>query len=273
MEEIGSLSYEVIGYCATCGKEFGRARKDTLGRRIRCAENCELAQVILADKSAKWWLRREEWLLKWQKYWSPFPILRCVHNRLTKLFRRREPKEPLPAGHFLLVSFVLIVIALILEGRFPQSWTGWAARSTFGLLLFWRLIDIFFSNTSITFTSRVPASPLRSVVFSFVAFVQIVLCFGYFYSFFAELGVIGPKESHTFSVMEAVYYSFGTIATVGYGSLEPKHCVGQLLVASELVLGLYFIVIILAQVSAWALQSKVELGTFSWDELKADTRD
>jgi hypothetical protein len=136
--------------------------------------------------------------------------------------------------------------------------------------LAWRFVDIFFSNTSITFTSRFPANPLRSVIFSFTAFVQIVLCYGYFYCLLDALGAVGPKENQTFFVVEAVYYSFGTIATVGYGSLEPKNPLGQLIVASELVLGLYFVVIILAQVGAWTNQSKVELGRWPWDALKQD---
>jgi len=95
-----------------------------------------------------------------------------------------------------------------------------------------------------------------------------VLCYGYFYSVLNDFGTVGPKENQTFSVIEAVYYAFGTIATVGYGSLEPKNPVGQMVVASELMLGLYFVVIILAQVGTWNNQSKVELGSLPWDDLK-----
>ena len=102
-----------------------------------------------------------------------------------------------------------------------------------------------------------------------VAYVQIVLCYGYFYSVLNDFGAMCAKEQgFAFSVIEAVYFSFGTIATVGYGDVVPKNALGRAVVASELVLGLYFVVIILAQVSSWTNQSKVELGSLPWDELK-----
>ena len=134
--------------------------------------------------------------------------------------------------------------------------------------MLWRFIDIFLSNTSITFTSRFAANPLRSVVFSLATYLQIVLCYAYIYCVLVDFDVIVPKPMETFSVMETLYFSFGTIATVGYGLVEARGALGEMVVASELVLGLYFVVIILAQVAAWSGQSKVELGRFSWDDLK-----
>lgn len=268
MDKIGELPYSVRGYCATCGRNFGNAKKGSLGRRIRCDNPSHLAQVISADESAEWWLRREEWLLAWQNSRSPFPILRCLQRKLCQKFCGKEPEKPLQAGRFLLVCFGVFVLAFVLEAQFVPSWVQLAGRLTLGPLLLWRFVDIFFSNTSITFTSRFPANPLRSVVLSLAAFVQIVLSYAYLFCVLEDFGVIGPKASRPSSVIDAVYFSFGTIATVGYGSLEPKNPVGQLVVASELVLGLYFVVIILAQVGAWTNQSKVELGSLAWDDLK-----
>jgi len=268
MDKIGKLPYRVLGYCATCGKRFGEAKKEFLGCRIQCTEPSHLAQVISADEPAEWWLRKEEWLLKWQLRYSPFRVLREIQRSLSKKFCRKEPSKLLQAGPYLLACFGFIIIALLLEHRVFPSWVRWTGRLTVGLILSWRFVDIFFSNTSITFTSRFPANPLRSVLFSLASFVQIVLCYGYFYCVLNDLGAVLAKNGYTFSVIEAVYYSFGTIATVGYGSLEPKNPFGQLVVASELMLGLYFVVIILAQVGTWTNQSKVELGCLPWDDLK-----
>jgi len=272
MDDTAKLPYSVRGYCATCGKEFGTAKKEFLGRRIDCTDPDHLAQVISADSPAEWWLRREEWLLRWQTgrgrrfLCSPFPLLRRLQRYLSLKLRKKEPAKPIPAGTFLLLSFALIVLALITEAIFCAQWIRW----TIGLFVLWRFIDIFFSNTSITFTSRLPASPLRSVVFSFLTYVQIVLCYSFFYCVLFDFDVVGGKENNSFSVIESVYFSFGTIATVGYGMVEPKNLLGKLFVASELVLGLYFAVIILAQVAAWTNQSKVELGRFPWNDLKQD---
>ena len=268
-DQIGELPYAVCGYCATCGKRFGAAKKGSLGRRIACPRGAShLAQVISADRPAEWWLRRERSLLTWQTKHSPFAQLRSLHRKLYQKLCGHAPEKEVQAGHFLTASFSLLVVALVLECRFVPCWARWAGRLTLGLLLLWRFVDIFLSNTSITFTSRFPANPLRSVVFSLAAFLQIVLSYAYFFSVLRSFGAIVPKGDQQVSVAEAVFFSFGTIATVGYGNLEPGNPLGQAVVASELVLGLYFVVIILAQVAAWTNQSKVELGRLPWDELR-----
>jgi hypothetical protein len=102
-----------------------------------------------------------------------------------------------------------------------------------------------------------------------------VLCYGYLYCVLSDPkvgSIVALKQSNeAFNLaQEAVYYSFGTIATVGYGRLRPDGFMGQVIVSSELAAGLYFVVIILAQVSAWSSHSKVELGCFQWKDLKKD---
>lgn len=269
MDRIGNLPYTVRGYCATCGKDFGEAKPEFLGHRIECSHPSHLVQVISADEPAEWWLRKEEWLLRWQNHYSPFQQLRKLHGCAYEKYCGTAAPKLFQAGPFLLLSLGVIIGALLIEDRCFPSCVRWTGRLTFGLLLLWRFVDIFLSNTSITFTSRLPESALRSVLFSFTSFAQIVLLYAYFYCILDDFGVVGPKETLTFSVMDAVYYSFGTIATVGYGSLEPKGPLGQLLIVSELLFGLYFVVIILAQVGAWTNQSKVELGRFPWDQMKS----
>ena len=267
MTPVGKLPHEVHGYCATCGRDFGRAKAEFLGRRIECANSEHLAQVISTEERAAWWLRREECLLRWQMCYSPFAVMRYIQGFINRhCFKDRPSKLP-QAGSYLAISFLLIFAALFLESELLMP-PKWWAKLVIGILTIWRFADIFLSGTSITFTSRSPANPLRSVLFSLISFVQIVLCYAYFYCILHRFGAIGPLKNYVFSVMQAVYFSFGTIATVGYGSLEPKNWFGQVVIASELVFGLYFVVIILAQVATWTSQSRVELGAFPWDDLK-----
>jgi hypothetical protein len=267
MTPVGKLPYKVHGYCATCGKDFGRAKAEFLGHRIECANREHLARVISIEDRAAWWLRLEECLLRWQLCYSPFGVMRCIQNFINQYCCKERPTKLPQAGFYLVISFLVILGALFLESELFKSQIL-LLKLAFGILTIWRFADIFFSGTSITFTSRSPANPLRSVIFSLVAFVQIVLCYAYFYCILYTVGAIGAVKEHVFSVMEAVYFSFGTIATVGYGFLEPKNWFGQVIIASELVCGLYFVVIILAQVATWNSQSRVELGTFPWDDLK-----
>jgi hypothetical protein len=266
MEPVGKLPYDVHGYCATCGKDFGPAKPEFVGRRIECVNSDHLAQVILTKEPAAWWLRREENLLRWQNCYSPLAVMRCIQRFINRHCSKDRPRKLPQAGSYLAISFLVILTALFLESELLKS-SIWV-KLVIGALTIWRFVDIFLTGTSITFTSRLPANPLRSVVFSLIAFVQIVLCYAYFYCILHALGAIGVLKGHAFSLMQAVYFSFGTIATVGYGFLEPENWFGQLVIVSELVLGLYFVVIILAQVAAWNSQSRVELGAFPWDKLK-----
>ena len=68
--------------------------------------------------------------------------------------------------------------------------------------------------------------------------------------------------------MESVFYSFATIATVGYGDLSPSTNLARLLVVLELILGLFFVAIILAQVAGWATKSRREEGDYPIEDLK-----
>lgn len=264
METTGHLPFRVRGYCGTCGKEFGPARPSCFGYRIKCDDG-HLAQVIAAGRTAAWWLRREAWLLKWQTFYSPFAVV-----------RRFWPS--LEAGTFILIFFGVLFSALASEAASPEPCMRWLWRGTIGFILVWRFVDLFLSNSSITFTTRFPQSPLRSVVFSLAAYLQVVLCYSYFYCVLSDPKIGGitlpePSDKIFNLVQEAVYYSFGTIATVGYGALEPDGLLGKVFVSSELVAGLYFVVIILAQVSAWSSHSKVELGRFPWEGLQEESRE
>jgi hypothetical protein len=310
MINLGKLPYKTIGYCGTCKKEFGEANPDYLGCRIECRPK-DLARVIFNDDVAKWWLRIEAFLWKWQIQYSPFAIFRLIaqwmNNKwrdctkyyvkrmkspcITRFFLWFDTKftaskwpalfcynKPFQAGHYLSLNFFIIIIALFVEGHNrPICLTleciiYSVVESILVLLLIWRAFDILITNTSITFTSRTPVNPLRSVVFTILAFIQIVLIYAYVYGALCDMNFMKSKAGCR-SIMDAIYFSFGTIATVGYGKLIPLHPIGQLFIISELLYGLFFVVIILAQVGSWASISKVEMGSYQWDDIMiADSR-
>jgi hypothetical protein len=69
---------------------------------------------------------------------------------------------------------------------------------------------------------------------------------------------------------DAVYFSVVTIATVGYGDIQPLPNADavKLLIVSELLLGLYVLAGILAVVSAWANERPLRGHTPSLIELQ-----
>lgn len=251
---------DVIFFCADCNKSFGKARNENLGLHFICPSEepgkpQHLARVILDQQPAKMWLRWERKLLRFQTRFSPF-------GQLRRLWPRME------AGAYIFIStmFLLVIIPVwpLLSALSP-----YVSRPLSALLLvlaIWGFIDIFVTNISITFTSRFPANPIRSVVYSLVGYIQIALSFAFFYvalgsdSFGKEVGAVA-----------SIFYSFGTIATVGHGDLSPTTHLARLLVVLELILGLFFVAIILAQVAGWATKSRREEGDYPIDELAVHT--
>ncbi|OGS03649.1 MAG: hypothetical protein A3G41_04325 [Elusimicrobia bacterium RIFCSPLOWO2_12_FULL_59_9] len=255
--------FEVVLYCG-CGKEYGPGKKTALGLHFTCDLSADgkthLGRVIQDSRSARWWLKLETLLLCWQTKISPFPWL-----------RRFRLLSSMQAGHFLAVATAWLVVGL---WSLEWSYSGHLAdyiivvvQPILGIGILWRFIDIFLSNLSITFTTRFPANPIRSAVYSLIAFLHITLSFGYLYRLmhieFKSVEVVPVPK-----VIQAVYFSLGTITTVGYGNWEAQTCLAQLAVASELALGLFFVVIILAEVAGWAGSSRTEEGTLPIQELK-----
>jgi len=248
---------DVIFFCADCNCSFGKAKNENLGLHFICPNEKKenpphLARIILDQQSAKTWLRWERKLLNFQTRLSPFSCLR-------KLWSKMEAGTYVASSTVFLLTVIsiwplLLVLPPIL--RCPLS-------TVLVALVMWRFIDIFVTNVSITFTSRFPANPIRSVLYSLVGYVQIALSFAFFY---VALG--SDHFSKKVDAVGSVFYSFGTIATVGYGDLSPSTDLARVLVVLELILGLFFVAIILAQVAGWATKSRREEGDYSIEDLR-----
>jgi hypothetical protein len=121
----------------------------------------------------------------------------------------------------------------------------------------WVVIDTLITHTSISFINRFPANPLRSGIFALFSLFTIIVAFAVFFVL-ANSGFTDKAESaeSILSLFRAVYFSFVTITTLGYGDIVPlggtfMGYIAQLLVMLELVVGLYFLLIILATVASW----------------------
>ena len=113
------------------------------------------------------------------------------------------------------------------------------------------MVDILAYHTAGLFTTRWPAHPMRIVVLSFAALVSLAMCFA----------ILFTIQRHAFkdsiSAYQATYFSFVTIATVGFGDISPKLDGSlasnwlQFSIVWEIVIGLYFLTVLVAGVVAW----------------------
>jgi len=111
------------------------------------------------------------------------------------------------------------------------------------------LADILLAHTTIAFVTRSPALPLRSSLLAFFAWIQIGIGYA---TFLAWQGKNFTPTVET--VHQAIYLSFVTMATLGFGDITPNilEPLALWLVIVEILIGLYFLTIIIAIIASWA---------------------
>ncbi len=97
--------------------------------------------------------------------------------------------------------------------------------------------------TSLIFLSNEFAKPIsyrRSLKSVFINYIEVCLNYAVIYSYFNYTTPDFFKEKLTTDI-QAIYFSFVTSATVGYGDIVTTHPIGQMLVISQIILFLFFV--------------------------------
>lgn len=140
-------------------------------------------------------------------------------------------------GRYVAVRLIIIIAsALIATTKY----------SPFGIILaFVFVIDILIFHTAVAFVTGHIKKKLRSIFLTFGSFTSIAIAFSAFYNWRA----LHKDFNQEINWINSIYFSFITLTTVGYGDISPKKCAYllQILVVSEIIIGLYFIAIILAR--------------------------
>lgn len=184
--------------------------------------------MITTGNPYKAWQRIEECLTFWKDTLSP---MRWKPWRA--LFDGR-------AGIYVSIRF-FILLALACVSPISQ----WHMRAIALLVTSILILDIVIVHTAIAFKSIEPKNRLRSVFLSFFSFIQLPIAFAVFYRSLPTNSFC-PSLSTT---VQALYFSFVTITTLGYGDIKPTSdaSVAQILIIAEVVIGLYFIAILIAR--------------------------
>ncbi len=230
----------LLVYCADCGEQLGESTIEHQDERVICPKNpSHLARVVKAP-AGQTWLRVERWLMCWESRYSPRRW--CCWKGF---FEER-------AGTYLLARLAVVVLLCVALGQsYGTAWHWWMLALSYivGLLF---LADLLFSSTSIVFVSAYPANPIRSATFTLLGLITLSMIFALFF-----LGV--PNHfAPCLNPVSAMYFSLVTIATVGYGDIRPldNHGLAQLMVFSELMLGAYFVMVIVAIITTWGTNPK-----------------
>ena len=70
---------------------------------------------------------------------------------------------------------------------------------------------------------------------------------------------VGPASSHSMDRFNALYFSFTTLSTVGYGDIIPLSGVARMLAMVEAVFGMFYVTLLIARlVSLYSSKSVLE---------------
>ncbi len=235
----------ILAYCATCRRTLGKVERRFLGVRLICPNDrspdpIHIAAVVKGTQGETW-LSIEKWILSYERYYT---ALRWFSN-WRGLSRGRH-------GVFLLGQLGVLLLALTLA-RVPIFW-GLEGVSAFLLRLLaafvatYTIFDALVERTSVAFVSRFPTHPVRTMLISVLIFVNVALAFGVLYA------LNGSQFKPELNSVRALYFSFVTISTLGYGDIRPhaEAWAAQLMVVTELTVGLYMVAVILAVFVGWA---------------------
>ena len=240
---------ELYGYCADCDKVWGFAARKDLGRGVRCQNNGSHHAAVVKGGIGKRWLQFEKYLIWWESRGSPF---RWCND---KIFKKR-------AGVYIITRCLLLLIGLFIIKPGGQNFLSIV---TIIISIFF-LVDIILSNTSIAFATRFPARPLRSVVLTIFSFVQIVIVFSILYKYLSN-----DFDGNVYLTwVQSLYFSIVTITTLGYGDFTPSSdaTLLQLVIFAQLVIGVYFLAIVLTVIAAWSTSSPTRLALMDVSELQ-----
>jgi hypothetical protein len=175
----------------------------------------------------------------------PSPFWQGVERALISYECKISPKRWLGTEPWIAIRFALLLAFAIFSP---------AARDTLWIIplllfTFLGLADILLAHTTIAFVTRSPALPLRSSLLAFFAWIQVGVGYA---AFLAWQGKNFTPSLETAS--QAIYLSFVTMATLGYGDITPNKSepLALWLVIFELFIGLYFLTVIIAIIASWA---------------------
>ncbi|MGI9117566.1 MAG: potassium channel family protein [Gaiellales bacterium] len=163
-----------------------------------------------------------------------FQIAVVAHLRQPRLRRAAYIAAPLLVVGIVALAGALAAFVGIDSGRFIA--TAFSAALTFGVI-----IRIFGR------VAKAPVIDLRAVVNAITVYLMLGLFFAYV---FMSIGAIshdaffvqGPDQP----TVIYLYFSYITLATIGYGDFTPAHTAGRLLAVSEGLMGQLYLVTVLA---------------------------
>jgi len=150
----------------------------------------------------------------------------------------------------------LLVTILMWGARPLAAWIGHPAllAATLGV---WTLIGLFAAAGALLFAMRAARIDAEHIYAALSAYLLAGIFFGSFYWVLEQVAAGSFAVSGEFTRMSAIYFSFVTLATLGYGDIVPRNDIARGLAIVEGVGGQLFLAVMVARlVSLYARDPK-----------------
>ena len=151
---------------------------------------------------------------------------------------------PVSAGRGRYVLLTVVTVACL--ARPATVWFHHPAVSAMTLGI-WTLIALLAAAAALRFAMRATAVDAEHLYAALSAYLLAGLFFGHFYWVLEQIRPGSFAASGEFSRMSAIYFSFVTIATLGYGDIVPRSDVARGLTILEGVGGQLFLAVMVAR--------------------------
>jgi voltage-gated potassium channel Kch len=141
---------------------------------------------------------------------------------------------------------LLAIVAVLWLARAATAWFGHPAVSALTLGL-WTLLALFAAGGALRFAVRAAAVDAEHLYAALSAYLLAGIFLGIFYWVLERLGPGTFGATAEFSRMSAIYFSFVTLATLGYGDIVPRTDVARGLAIVEGVGGQIFLAVMVAR--------------------------
>jgi len=141
---------------------------------------------------------------------------------------------------------LLILTGLLWVARFVFQWFQHPALSAVTLGL-WTIMGLVAAAYALRFAFRARQVDTEHLYASLSAYLLAGIFFGSFYWVLEQIGPGSFQANGAFTRMSAIYFSFVTLATLGYGDIVPRTDVTRGLAIVEGVGGQLFLAVLVAR--------------------------
>jgi hypothetical protein len=141
---------------------------------------------------------------------------------------------------------LLTLIGLLWVARFFFEWFEHPALSAISLGL-WTIMGLVAAAYALRFAFQAKQVDTEHLYASLSAYLLAGIFFGSFYWVLEQIGPGSFQSSGPFTRMSAIYFSFVTLATLGYGDIVPRTDVARGLTIVEGVGGQLFLAVLVAR--------------------------